>query len=140
MMAQDILGSDVLPGTPVGLFKYDFGSVKEFVASIPYPPFKSFLYSANDQIYVFQPEEYGVLNNDQFDFAPYIGLPSTDDVYFILTEHNYVYVIVENSNFPVFQSPSSYKYKVSGNLVYDLDEICFRQPGRSRFKILAGRN
>jgi uncharacterized repeat protein (TIGR01451 family) len=122
------LGSDVLPGTPVGLFKYDFGSVKEFVASIPYPPFKSFLYSANNQIYVFQPEEYGVLNEDQFEFAQYIGLPSTDNVYFILTEHNYVYVIVENSRIFRSSEPISYKYKVSGNLVYDLDEDCLDNP------------
>ncbi|MGB4850136.1 MAG: hypothetical protein WBP41_19585, partial [Saprospiraceae bacterium] len=109
---------------PDGLYRYRFGEGLEFLGPYQELAYIYSLASSGNDLYAFNSDEYYLFDGETLTTHSYSGLPSQGSKNFIISENEYLYVIVDNHR--IFRStrPLSYPQYITGSIYQDSNKDC----------------
>ena len=106
------------------LLKYKFGEDLESLGPFPNPTNAWSFFAVGSTVFNFALNTAYVFNGFEFQPLAYIGLPQDGERYFLLSQNNHVYAIVDQTR--IFRSVGSLAYPglISGKVFLDEDQVC----------------
>ncbi|HZV70853.1 MAG TPA: T9SS type A sorting domain-containing protein [Saprospiraceae bacterium] len=106
------------------LLQFKFGQDVESLGIFPNLVNAQSLYAVGSTLYAFELNIARVFNGIEFQPLTYIGLPQSGDKYFLLSENDHVYAIVDHNR--IFRSVATLAYPgvISGKVYLDEDQGC----------------